>query len=265
MRFWLSIPAGAAVLVAGDFPQITWGSVGASLLVCAVLALAVARSTASGPGLIVILSGLLFGMTWLVNLPEAVLYDVMEPARAVVSLARMLVVTVAAVTVLIAVAGRLGAGTGVETPASPIRSARGLIWRLVAAPAVFILCGAVAGLLIFPLVEPYYEGRVMPDLLAMVSMQVLRALAIVGVAYPLLRTLPRRRDAVLVLALALPVLGVIVPLLPANDLMPPFVRLVHAIETLPYYALYGVLVAVWFGPPRQGAPGAVPPVRAAPA
>lgn len=263
MRLWLSIPAGAAVLVAAHFPGITWGWVVSSLLICGVLALAVARSTASGPGLIVMLSGLLFVVFGLINLPEGVLFDVIEPAPAVVSLAQFLVVTVAAVTVLVAVAGRLGPGPVAETAPGPIRSTRGLLWRLAATPAVFILFYFIAGLIIFPFVEPYYEGRVMPDPMAIVSMQLLRSLAIVGVAYPLLRTFVRRRDAVLVLALALPVFGVVAPLLPANDIMPPFVRLVHGLEMLPYYALYGALVAAWFGPPRQRAPEPVPAQRAA--
>lgn len=251
MRLWLSIPAGAVVLVAGSYPQITIGSVVASLLVCGVLALAVERSTASGPGLIVMLAGLLYVTFPLISLPEGVLFDVIEPAEAVVALAWLLVLMVAAVTVQVAVAGRLEPGPATPVSSSPIRTTRALLWRLAAVPAVFILCYFVAGLIIFPFVEPYYEGRLMPDPEAIVSMQVLRSLAIVGAAYPLLRTLPRRRDAVLVLALALPVFGAVAPLLPANDVMPASIRLVHALETVPYYALFGALVAVWFGPPRR--------------
>lgn len=250
MRLWLSIPAGAAVLVAGSYPQISWGSAVASLLVCGVLALALERSAATGPGLIVILAGLLYVTFPLISLPEGVLFDLIDPATAVVDLAWMLVLIVAAVTVQVAVAGRLEPGPATAASASPILSTRGLLWRLAAIPTVFILCYFVAGMIIFPFVEPYYQGRVMPDPQAIVSMQVLRSLAIVGAAYPLLRTLSRRRDAVLVLALALPMFGAVAPLLPANDLMPGSIRLVHGLETVPYYALFGVLVAVWFGPPR---------------
>lgn len=263
MRLWLSIPAGAAVLVAGSYPQITWGSVVASLLVFGILALALERSTASGPGLIVMLAGLFYVTFPLISLPEGVLFDVIEPAAAVVDLAWMLVLAVAAVTVQVAVAGRLEPAPEAPTSASPIRSTRGLLWRLAAIPAVFILFYFVAGMIIFPFVESYYEGRVMPDPQAIVSMQVLRSLAIVGAAYPLLRTLSRRRDAVLVLALALPVLGAVAPLLPANEAMPGSIRLVHALETVPYYALFGALVAVWFGPPRRRSPEVPPAGQAA--
>lgn len=263
MRLWLSIPAGAAVFVAGSYPQITWGSVAAALLVFGILAVALERSTASGPGLIVMLAGLLYVMFPLISLPEGVLFDVIEPAAAVVSLAWLLVLMLAAVTVQVAVAGRLEPGPATPTSTSPIRSTSGLLWRLAATPAVFIILYFVAGLIIFPFVEPYYEGRVMPDPQAIVSMQVLRSLAIVGAAYPLLRTIHRRRDAVMVLALALPAFGAVAPLLPANDVMPGSIRLVHALETVPYYALFGALVAVWFGPPRRRSPEVPPTGQAA--
>jgi hypothetical protein len=68
-----------------------------------------------------------------------------------------------------------------------------------------------------------------------------------------LRTLPSRKDARLILATAFPVVGVISLMIPHNDLMPPAVRLVHTLEMLPYYALCGFLFAVWFGPPRAQA------------
>ena len=52
------------------------------------------------------------------------------------------------------------------------------------------------------------------------------------------------RDAI---AAVLPVLGGIVPLLPENPLMPFPVRAAHAVEIATYYALYGALIATWFG------------------
>lgn len=265
MRQWLSIPAGALVLVAFQVPDVGWGSVVAALLIGSVLALAVSRSTASGPGLIVTLSGLLFVSWALISIPEGVLFDVIEPGAAPVALVMALVASISAVVAVVAVSGRLGEGSAAPGWESPIRSPQALLWRLVASPALFVVCYFVAGMIIFPFVEEYYVGRVLPDPAAIVSMQVLRSLAIVGAAYPLLRTLRTRRDAVLVLAVALPVFGVLAPLLPANDLMPGGVRLVHALETLPYYALFGAVVAVWFGPPRSVGPTveATEPLRAA--
>jgi hypothetical protein len=84
----------------------------------------------------------------------------------------------------------------------------------------------------------------------------------VGATYPVLQTLPTRRDAVMVLAIALPVFGAIAPLLPDNELMPGPVRLVHGLETAPYFALFGALIALWFGA-RQERPGHAPSPEAA--
>lgn len=247
MRLWISIPAATAVLLVFHLPRFTWGDALASLLVCAVLAMAVSRSTASGPALIATLAGLHFVTSWLINIPEGVLFDVIKPAAAPAALVRSLVASICAVTVLAAVAGRLRTGEAPSEFAAPIRTVRALMWRLAALPVIFLVCYFIAGILIFPFVKQYYAGRTMPDPAAIASMQILRSLAILAAAYPVLRTLPSRRDAVLVLAIAVPVFGSIAPLLPANDLMPAPVRLVHALETAPYYALFGALAAVWFG------------------
>jgi len=249
MKQWLALVAGAAVLVVFELPRLSGGAVVAALLASAVLVLALSRSNASGPGSIVILTGLLFVTSWLVNIPEGVLFDVIEPAAAPVGLVKALLASFAAVLVIVAVAGRSGPGRAgdsapgpdlpatatlaVATSPSPIRSVRGLLWRLAATPAVFVACYFVAGMIIYPIVRDYYVGRAMPDPLAIASMQVLRSLALLAAAYSLLRTLERRRDAVLVLGLALPVFGAVFPMLPANDLMPAGVRLVHALETVP--------------------------------
>ncbi len=253
MRLWLSIPTAAAVLLAFHLPRFTWGDVLASLFICTVLAMAVFRSNASGPGLITALAGLHFVTSALINIPEGVLFDVIKPAAAPGALLVSLAASLCAVIVLVAVAGRLGKEGKPATSAAPVLTVRGLLWRLALLPMVFLVCYFAAGMAIFPFVKEYYAMRTMPDPAAIASMQILRSLAILGAAYPLLRTLPSRRDAVIVLATALPVLGAIAPLLPANDLMPGSIRLVHALEMTPYYALFGALTAVCFGSPERPA------------
>jgi hypothetical protein len=251
-RQWLSVLVGGAVLLVFAQNGMGWGAIVSSLLMAGVVWLAMARSTASGVGLVVMLTGLVFVTTWLANIPEGVLFDVIEPAEAPVLLLVTLVTAVAAIVAMTAVAGRLTAEAGPRPP-SPDRPNGAVAWRLVALPVVFVVCYFLAGMLIYPYVEPYYVGRAMPGPGSIASMQVLRSLALVGAAYPLLRTFRERRDAILVLALALPVLGAIAPLLPANEAMPASIRLVHGLEMAPYYALFGWLIAVWLGPRRQSA------------
>ncbi len=253
MRLLGAVLAGAVVLIAGHLPGFEWGAAAAALVTAGAMGLIVARSRARGPALVVMVAGLCFVISSGTSIPEAVVFDVVAPASAPAMLVRGLLESVVAAAVVAWVAGRLAPGDAVPNAAVRIDSIWALLWRLAATVAVFTACYFVAGTLIYPFVKAYYAGRALPQPAVIVELQVLRSLALLGAAYPLLRTFGSRRDAVLVLGLALPLLGPIAPLLPANPLMPPSVRLVHALETLPYYALFGVLLAVWFGPPRRRA------------
>ncbi len=251
MRLWGAVLAGAVAMMATYLPGFGWGEAAGALLVAGGMGLVVARSRASGPALVVMIAGLYFVASWLVNIPEGVLFDVIPVTQAPTLLVRVLLTSVLAATVVVWVAGRLGRQEIAPTVSVPIDTPWALLWRLAATVAVFIACYFIAGMIIFPFVKAYYAGRTMPQPAAIVAMQVLRSLAILGAAYPLLRTFGSRRDAALVLGVVLPVFGAIAPMLPANDIMPPSVRLVHSLEVTPYLALFGVLLAVWFGPARR--------------
>ncbi len=262
MRLLGAVLAGALALIAVHLPGFGWGEAGAALLSAGVMGLVVARSRASGPALVVMVAGLSFVVSLGVNLPEAVVFDVIPATLATTELTRALLESVLAATIVVWVAGRLGRGEGVSGAAAPIDTIWALFWRLAATVAVFIACYFAAGMLIYPFVKAYYAGRALPQPGVIVALQVLRSLAILGAAYPLLRTFATRRDAMLVLGVALPLQGVIAPMLPANTLMPPAIRLVHTLEVVPYFALFGVLIAVWFGPPRRRVAAASAPARA---
>lgn len=253
MRTWAAVLAGAVVMMASYYTGLSWASAAGALLAGGVMGLVVARSRASGPTLVVALAVLYFGVSWLVNIPEAVLFGVVSPATAPPLLLRGLLISLVAAAAVVWAGGRQRPEPAAPPTSAPLRTTWSLIWRLAALVAVFVACYLGAGMLIYPLVKAYYAGHTVPQMGSIIAMQVLRSLAILGAAYPLLRTFTSRRDAVLVLGLALPVFGVVVPMLPHNPFMPPAVRLAHAFETSPYFALFGVLIAVWFGPPRQRA------------
>lgn len=164
---------------------------------------------------------------------------------------QVLFVSLVTATVVVWVAGRLQQREAAPSAAIRIDTTWALLWRLAATVAAFTACYFVAGMLVYPFVKSYYAGRAMPQLSVMLAMQVLRSLAILAAAYPLLRTFPSRRDAALVLGVALPVFGAIAPILPSNSIMPPAIRLAHTLEVAPYLALFGILLAVWFGPVRR--------------
>ena len=262
MGFLLRILAVAAVIfVLRSLADPSWGQAFSALLISAALGLAAVRSCAAGPELVVVLAGLYFVPGSLINLTEAALFNVVAVGDVPGALAHDLLVALFTGTIITALSGRLHPSAEPLRPPAPNFGVPGFLWRLVAVSFVFVLCYFLAGMAIYPFVRDYYEVRQMPALAAMASMQVLRSLALLAIAYPLLRTIPSRRDARLVLSVALPAIGGIAPLIPANSVMPVVVRFVHALEITPYYALYGFLIATWFGAPRGSLSGPASPAE----
>lgn len=246
MRYAL-VGAGVLLVTAIQMaPNFSITALGAVVLCFLALAYIGSCSVAAGGELVAILTGMYFVPASLINLTEGALFDVIKVADVPIGLLRELAGAIVAAVFVTAALGRLRARTTTMPPAPPW-PAIALLWRTLAAVVIFILCYFVAGLIIYPFVQPYYANRILPPPGAIVSMQVLRSLALMVCAYPVVRTIPSHRDARLALSIALPVIGAIVPLLPANDLMPAHVRLVHALEVVPYYALFGFLLAKWFG------------------
>lgn len=262
MRILGAVLAGALVVLASYFPGFGWDVAVGAVVMAGGMALVMARSRASGPALVVMVAGLQFSASSLVNIPEGVIFDVIPATSAPTLLVRSLLTALVAATAVVWAAGRLSRAEASPVVAVRIDTVWALLWRLAATVAVFIVCYYVAGMVIYPFVKAYYAGRALPQPTVIVAMQVLRSLALLGAAFPLLRTFAARRDAAWALGIALPLFGAIAPMLPHNTLMPPSIRLVHTLEMVPYLALFGVLLAVWFGPPRRR-PAVLPAAEAA--
>jgi hypothetical protein len=226
----------------------TLGGALSALLVSVVLCWWASRSRASGAELVAAMAGFDFVVSSVATIPEGVLFDVIKVGQAPLMMLKQLGVALVLAVVVAALFGRLRPAPAATVTAPTGMSVLGLLWRLAAAVAVWTVCYAGAGMLIFPFVKDYYAVRAMPSPGAILATQVLRALCLVAAGWPLLRGVSSRLDGRLILATALPVIGIISLMLHENDLMPPFVRWVHTLETVPYYALFGLLVAVWFGP-----------------
>jgi hypothetical protein len=227
----------------------SWPEAASALLVCIVLCWMTVRSRASGVELVVTLAGFYFILVSLATIPEGVLFDVIKIGRAPLMMARELGIALVMAITIGALFKRLNVMPGVTPAPSADMTIVGLLWRMVAAVGVFLLCYIAAGMLIYPSVKSYYQGRNMPGPEAMVATVVLKVVVLLVAAWLGLRSIPNRRDARLILATALPVIGVFSLMLHHNDLMPPTVRWVHTMEMAPYYALCGYLFAIWFGPP----------------
>jgi len=228
----------------------SWGEAASALLVCIVLCWTTIRSRASGAELVATLAGFYFLLVSVNTIPEGVLFDVVKVGQAPLMMTKQLGIGLVIACFITVLFGRAKAAhRAVPVPGTGLTIV-GLLWRLVAAIVVFLFCYAAAGMLIFPLVKGYYQGRNMPEPEAMVAMVVLRVVFLIVAAWLVLRSIPDRRDTRLILTTAFPVIGVFSLMLHPNEIMPPAVRLVHTVEMAPYYTLFGYLLAVWFGPPR---------------
>lgn len=247
--FVLRVVVASGVLLllsAGLHP--TWEWALSALMIGTMLCWLAQISTAGGSDLTIAVAGLYFLPSTLINVPEGVLFDVLPVGLAPLA---MVMPLFAALTIGVVVTALFGRWRTSAPPTPLGLSLFGLIWRLGAATALFVACYIAAGMAILPFVKDFYQGRTLPGMEPIVAMQILRALALVVAARLTLRHVPGHRSARWLLALAFPVIGDVSLMIPPNDLMPPEVRLVHALEMLPYYALCGYVFAVWFGPRRN--------------
>lgn len=244
--------ASLVLLVLEAGRHISLQEAASALLVCLVLCWMAERSQAAGVELVVTLGGFYFILVSLTTIPEGVLFDVINVRVAPLVMVRELGIALAIAITIVALFAKFKPTTGAAPISRDGMTIAGLLWRMVAAIAVFLVCYIGAGMLIFPRVKDYYQGRNMPDPVAMVAMVVLRVVCLIVASWLALRRVPNRRDARLILTTAFPVVGVFSMMLHNNAIMPPGVRLVHTMEMTPYYTLCGFLFAVWFGPRRSG-------------
>lgn len=106
----------------------------------------------------------------------------------------------------------------------------------------YVVTYFVAGMIIWPLVRPFYAGQTMPPVLALLQMQLVRGLVLTGLlALLAFRLRAPRRMVVLLGGLALSVFGAS-PLLIPTAYFPDFARLAHLGEVGVSNFVYGCAV-----------------------
>lgn len=162
--------------------------------------------------------------------------------------------TLNAALLALLVAWAFGSQTANGSGALPERiSVGGWAWRIgVSAPA-YVLLYLVAGMLILPHVQAFYDAQDMGVGIWFLPLQLLRGSLYVFFVAMLLRSLDAPRGAVsLATAMLFPVLAGVAGLLAPNPLMPDHVRLWHIIEIGASNFAYGLLVGFLFWKPRSG-------------
>jgi hypothetical protein len=176
---------------------------------------------------------------WIVSqfntLLEAVVFSVMPWTHAAIQLAISLVVLAFLAALAVLVVGRWRRPPIEPAPLNSSLGTMGLI--ILAYEALYW----TAGTFVWPFVADFYADKPLPPVLAVIALQVPRALIFVAAAWPWLRTNPR--CAPLVLGFAYAMVSGIAPLLPDNPYMTASARLAHAIETGSSNFLFGILVA----------------------
>jgi hypothetical protein len=193
------------------------------------------------------------------NLLEAVFFSLDIP-RAL--LAPLFLHTVASAALFAIVLDRLAGRAPAPAPVWAPRAAGSWGLRLAATDVSYIVLYFTAGLLVFPYVSHFYEGRGLPSPGAVLAMQVVRGLVFASIVLVLARflTLPRAGAAVLI-AVTLSLLGGVAPLLVPNPFMPTSIRYPHMIEVAVSNFLFALAAAALLRPPL--APRAAPARAAA--
>jgi hypothetical protein len=116
--------------------------------------------------------------------------------------------------------------------------------RLAICSFAYLVLYYVAGTIIYPFVQPFYESQHRSvTLLMIVSLQLLRGALYVAVVLPLIRSMPVERWRIaLAIAVLYPIVSGIAPLLGPNPILPDYVRHVHMIEIGWSNFVFGLLV-----------------------
>ena len=209
------------------------------LLNLAVLWIVARAASVTGWRLVLMLFGLGFVVGSANSLIEAVVFGVLSPRDiAAAAIPAAIVFAVLSPLAVLLAGRRKSAG---EPPVE-----RGGFTPLTLAGAVlaYEILYWSAGTLVWPYIAHFYAMKPVPPVYAVASLQIVRSLIFIGVAYPLLRS--GLRGAPLVLALVYGVVGGVAPLLLDNPFMPADIRFYHAIETSCSNFLFGLAVGFLF-------------------
>ncbi|HUP24151.1 MAG TPA: hypothetical protein VNB06_14565 [Thermoanaerobaculia bacterium] len=266
-----------------EMPAAGFASLAAMWLgTAAILMVMAIRSTWTGWRLAVALGAVYYGVSSLTSFIEAAVFDIL-PLAHVWRLALMTAVTAALLApVVVLLAGRFGKTPGPSprlgaspassaTPASTAHSVWSLAALFAGCSALYLALYFAAGTIIFPFVQPFYEGIGLPPLEVIVPLQLFVrgplhvAICVLVVAM----TGGTRAQRALLAGVVMAGLGGAIPLLVPNPYFPDAVRWVHFAEVVTSNFVFGtitgwVFASRWRGPSAESVdarPAGSPPKR----
>jgi len=223
------------------------------LLTAAVTVWLARRARASGLRLAGWLALVLFGVATINNMIEGLFFHVFgarEFARYVVQGG---ITAAAFALLLVAIAGRMRAPSVPMARVPAPTSAASWAWRLAAADLLYVACYFGAGVVIYPWVRDFYEGRDLPAQALIAAMQVfVRGPVFIALLLMVVRMIDGDRGGkVLTAGATLSLIGGVAPLLIPNPYFPDVVRWAHLFEVGVSNFVYGAAVAWLLTPPPR--------------
>ncbi len=232
-------------LVGGESVTTSGWVIVSSLLTAVVLSVLCLRSRLHGAGLSFALFVLLFGVSHLLNILDAILFGLQVPTW---GLFWWGIMGSALFSVLLVVV--LGRWRGDGTVPCSCRDARlwfGYVWRALVCAVIYVILYAVAGAIVFPYVERFYESLQMPSASQLLAFQLVRGMIYVASAFLLMtNSKGKSLETGILTGVAFSILGGVAPLLMPNPYMPPDIRLAHGIEIGVSNFAFGFVVGLLF-------------------
>jgi hypothetical protein len=216
-----------------------WSLVSSGLVSGVLLALA-GRSRWNWPWSVPALFGLAYGTTYVVNLIDAVVFNVLPTGLGLRVLA-MGACHSAVLALMVAWMTRGDRPSDGAEPPEPWPAG----WRFAVVPLLYLVTYFAAGMLVYPYIEHFYRTVAMPSLAVIILTQLLvRGPLFAALIVLLLRFIsgsPAARAAWVATMMA--VVGGIAPLVAPNAVFPDDVRWAHLIEVAVSNFLFGAAAA----------------------
>jgi len=227
-----------------------------ALLLGAPLAFPIGRSRLRGMRLYGAVALAVLGLTTVLTQVESAVFLNMTSQELAIETLRLTIMSL----VLAGLATALYAVSDGEPVAARDRpnpaTAASWIRRWLGVSCLYVVLYIAAGLLILPIIRPWYEaqGLLDPNPAVVFPLQIVRGALFVAFVMPLLRSLSvTRRQASLAMAIMIPLLHGVAVLIPPNPFMPDYVRHAHMVEIGWSNFVLGLLIGFLFWNPQPQA------------
>lgn len=227
-----------------------------ALLLVAPLAFPISRSRLGGRALLGAVFLAVFGLTTVLTQVESALFLNVTPGELLVGTLQLTITAVALACMAVALYPRRGAElAGVERGPNPPTTVS-WVRRWIGVSLAYVVLYVVAGLLILPIIRPWYEaqGTLEPNPALVLPLQVVRGALFVAFVIPLLRSMNvTRLQASVAMAVMIPLVHGVSALILPNPFMPAYVRYAHMIEIGWSNLALGLLIGFLFWNPSPSA------------